>query len=108
MMMYMEPLKIIVLSSILFVWVVRYDNIITEFKQYNYPNWLRDLVGILKISFAIMINQSNPYVIKTGAVGIAFLMTAAVFTHLRVKNPVQKMLPSLSLLIISLLIYFSN
>lgn len=106
--LFIETLKIVVLSSILFVWVVRYDNIIQEFNHYKYPSWLRDLVGILKISFAIMINQNNVLVVKVGAVGIAFLMTAAVATHIRVKNPIHKMLPSTALLIISLFIYFNN
>ena len=50
-----EILQIITASSILFVWTVRYENIIKEFQQYQLPTWLRDMVGILKISFAIML-----------------------------------------------------
>ena len=45
-------LKTIVAGSIFFVWVVRYREIIEEFKVYELPTWLRDLVGILKLSFA--------------------------------------------------------
>ena len=52
---FVEILQIITATSILFVWVVRYENIITEFQQYQLPIWLRDMVGILKISFAIML-----------------------------------------------------
>ena len=47
-----DGLKILVGVSILFVWVVRYHNIVEEFKLYHLPDWLRDLVGILKITFA--------------------------------------------------------
>ena len=50
-----EVLQVVTASSILFVWVVRYDNIITEFQQYQLPVWLRDMVGILKLSFSIML-----------------------------------------------------
>ena len=50
-----EILQIITATSILFVWIVRYENIIKEFQQYQLPVWLRDLVGILKISLAIML-----------------------------------------------------
>ena len=50
-----EILQVITASSILFVWVVRYENIITEFQQYQLPVWLRDMVGILKLSFSIML-----------------------------------------------------
>ena len=45
-----EALKIISGVAIFFVWVVRYDNIKKEFNEYQLPTWLRDLVGILKIS----------------------------------------------------------
>ena len=55
----MHPLTIslqaLVAASIFFVWVVRYFNIVEEFKQYGLPNWLRDLVGILKMTFALML-----------------------------------------------------
>ena len=36
-------LRIVVLVTILFVWVVRYDNIRNEFREYKLPKWLRDL-----------------------------------------------------------------
>ncbi len=39
------PLQALVAASIFFVWVVRYDNIIQEFKQYGLPHWLRDLAA---------------------------------------------------------------
>ena len=48
-------LQIITASSVFFVWVVRYENIIEEFEYYKLPTWLRDLVGILKVSFGIML-----------------------------------------------------
>ena len=44
-------LQIVTATSILFVWVVRYKNIIEEFEQYNLPSWLRDVVGIFKDFF---------------------------------------------------------
>ena len=50
-----EALKIISSVAIFFVWVVRYDNIKKEFVEYNLPSWVRDLVGILKLSFATML-----------------------------------------------------
>ncbi|MBC7714219.1 MAG: DoxX family protein [Rhizobacter sp.] len=102
-----EVLKIIVFSSILFVWVIRYTNIVEEFKSYGYPNWLRDVVGILKISFAIMLLNQSEQISKIGAGGIAALMLAALFTHFKVKNPYFKILPSLTLLVFSLAIIFN-
>jgi hypothetical protein len=103
---YTEILKIIIFSSILFVWVIRYANIVQEFKSYGYPDFLRDIVGILKISFAIMLMNQSEQVVKLGASGIAALMLAALVTHFKVKNPFFKMLPSLTLFCASLIIIF--
>jgi hypothetical protein len=105
---YPDVLKIIVFSSILFVWVIRYANIVEEFKSYGYPEWLRDIVGILKISCAIMLMNHSEQVAKIGASGIAVLMLAAVLTHFKVKSSFSKILPSLTLLMASLIIIFQS
>ena len=59
-----EIFKIIILVSILYVWVVRYQNIINEFNLYNLPSWFRDLIGILKISFGIMLFSNNHKIVS--------------------------------------------
>ena len=100
-----EVFKIFVFASILFVWVVRYKNIIEEFRAYQYPDWLRDLVGILKLSFAIMLIRENVVIVMVGATGIMSLMLAALITHLKVKSPFPKMLPSLTLFFLCLAIF---
>jgi uncharacterized membrane protein YphA (DoxX/SURF4 family) len=99
-------LQMLVATSIFFVWVVRYDNIVEEFKQYGLPPWLRDLVGILKMTFALMLLVGIarwPFAL-VGSVGIVVLMGAAFATHLRIKNPPFKMLPSVTLLVLSAVI----
>ena len=103
-------LQIFVASSIFYVWVVRYANITEEFKEYRLPDWLRDLVGVLKITFAVMLlaGIARERFAILGAVGIVVLMIGAVITHLRVKNPVFKMLPAFTLLILSAVIAFVN
>ena len=103
-------LQTFVAASIFFVWVVRYANIVEEFKQYRLPDWLRDLVGILKMTFALMllIGIERGLFAIIGGAGIAILMGAAVMIHLRVRNPAFKMLPSLSLLIFSVTIAWVN
>ncbi len=96
--------KTVVFSAVLFVWVIRYQNIVEEFKHFAYPNWLRDLVGISKVTSVVLIMNSDPSLVKLGATVISVLMVAAFVTHLKVKNPVAKMLPSLTLLALNLLI----
>ena len=105
-----EVLQVLTASSILFVWVVRYDNIITEFQQYQLPVWLRDMVGILKLSFSIMLlvgiyDEKFKYL---GSSGLILLMLAALLTHVKVKNPFYKALPSLTLLTFSTIILLSQ
>jgi uncharacterized membrane protein YphA (DoxX/SURF4 family) len=103
-------LQALVAASVFFVWVVRYANIVQEFRQYGLPDWLRDLVGILKMTFSAMllIGIERPRFAVVGGIGIAILMGAAVVTHLRMKNPVLKMLPSLTLLVLSAAIALIN
>ncbi len=103
-------LQALVAASIFFVWVIRYDNIIAEFKQYRLPDRLRDFVGILKLTLALLLLigiERKPFAIA-GGLGIAALMAGAFVTHLRVKNPPAKMAPCLLLLILSLGIAFIN
>ena len=52
-------LRIVALVTILFVWVIRYDNIKNEFREYKLPKWLRDLVGVLKITCAALMNSNE-------------------------------------------------
>ena len=103
-------LQALVAASVFFVWVVRYANIVQEFERYGLPDWLRDLVGILKTTFALMllIGIDHLPLAVVGGIGIAILMGAAVVIHLRVKNPVFKMLPSLTLLVMSAAIALIN
>jgi len=103
-------LQAFVAAAIFFVWVVRYQNIIVEFKHFGLPDWLRDSVGTLKLglSLLLLVGIERPDIAAIGGLGIAALMACAFATHVRVKNPVYKMLPSLSLLVISLIIVFIN
>lgn len=98
-------LKIIVASSVFFVWVVRYENIISEFNQYQLPDWLRDTVGILKISFTAMLFFEDSNLILLGSIGIILLMLAALGTHIKIKNSIEKMFPAIIVLLIAVIIF---
>lgn len=101
-----QVLKVIAFSSILFVWVIRYQNIVEEFKFFGYPAWLRDFVGIMKISFAILILSTETTSLRIGSAGIVVLMLGALVTHLKVRNPFHKMIPSFLLLCLSVVFFF--
>ena len=102
-----DLLRILLSVSLFFVWVVRYDNIVKEFKHdYNLPDWLRDIVGIIKLSCAGMILTNDIQLQIVSLAAIAFLMCAAVVTHIRIKNPIQKMIPAIVLLTFCLCMLF--
>ena len=101
----LEVLKVITLSSVFFVWFVRYENIVQEFKKYGYSDKLRDFVGILKLTSVILIQSSNPLIFKLGSVSLGILMLAAVITHIKTKNPLIEMLPSFTLMVFSILLF---
>ncbi len=92
----LESLKIFVAVSIFYVWVPRYFNIVEEFKQYNYPDQLRDIVGILKLTFAFMLIAKDGQYVVLASGGLIILMFAAFITHIRVKNNYKLFFPSMS------------
>ncbi|MAV65166.1 MAG: hypothetical protein CMG00_08265 [Candidatus Marinimicrobia bacterium] len=102
-----EILKLIATVSILFVWFIRYENIVKEFKDYGYPDWFRDFIGILKISFIFMLHSSTYHVNFFGAIGITFLMLGAVITHIRVRDSLGNTIASIAMLFISLILLYS-
>ena len=103
-----ELIKIVSSVAIFFVWVVRYENIRKEFNDYNLPTWLRDLTGILKLSFAWMLHSSNPGMVVVGSSGITLLMLAAVATHVRLKSTFRRYIASVTMLLLSItILYFS-
>tara|TARA_Y100001936_G_scaffold99779_1_gene98023 strand:- start:221 stop:553 length:333 start_codon:yes stop_codon:yes gene_type:complete len=103
---FLECLKIFVAVSIFYVWVPRYFNIVEEFKQYKYPDQLRDIVGILKLTFAFMLVAKDGQYVVLASGGLIVLMSAAFITHLRVKNNYKLFFPSMSQIIMNSYILF--
>ena len=103
-----EALMVIAGVAVFFVWVVRYENIKKEFVHYNLPRWLRDLVGILKLSFGAMLQFSNTGIVQLGALGFTILMSAAVVPHIRLKSSFREYIASVAMLAISLIILANN
>ena len=105
---FINILKIISTVTIFFVWAFRYENIIKEFNEYGLPDWLRDFVGILKLSFSAMLISSSDELILIGSAGISILMFCALGTHVRINNKLFKMIPSLTLMSFSIIIFTST
>ena len=98
--------KTILSISIFFLWVVRYKNMIEEFKGYNYPYWFRDFTGILMLSFSAMIMKNKTELIILGCLGIIIQMLGALWTHYMVQNPLRKTIPAFAVLGVCIFILY--
>ena len=108
--LFFNLIRIFISSSVFFVWIVRYENIKKEFEVFKIHESIRDLVGILKLSLAIMllisIYDENYRIIS--AIGISIFMFFALLTHLKFKNYSYKIIPSLFLFLLSSLLIIYN
>ena len=98
--------QIIVSTSVIIVWVFRRENIVVEFEQYGISDTIRDVVGALKISLATILILGiwyNEFLIYA-SLAMAFLMICAQYFHAKARNPFNKFIPSLLLLVLCLFI----
>ena len=102
--------QLIVAISVLIVWVFRYDNIVVEFKHYGYSDLLRNAVGASKISISAIMIMGIWFneVIVYASLSMAFFMLCAQASHLKVKNPIVKFIPSFVFLLMSLFVAAFN
>jgi uncharacterized membrane protein YphA (DoxX/SURF4 family) len=112
-------LQIIIALGIFNVWVLRFrkasdwrggaaNNMQEEFETYGLPDWSMKVVGALKLVMALMLVIGIWYepLVLPAALGIAVLMVGAIGMHVKIKDPLKRSLPALSLLLLSLLVAF--
>jgi len=70
------------------------ENMVQEFKTYGYPMWFFYLIFACKVSFAsilvLAIILPDPILTLIGAGGMFALMSGALLSHLKVKDPVGR------------------
>jgi len=98
--------QLIVAFSIAYVWIFRFDNIIIEFNQYGLNSVTRNIVGAAKIALSTLLVAGiwYPSLVLVPALLLAFLMISAQYFHFKIRNPWQKRVASLLLLILCLFI----
>jgi len=109
--------QLIIALGILNVWMLRSgksttwrggdaQNMKEEFEVYGLPEWFMRVVGVMKISFAtlLIVGVWVPGVTPYAAAGMVALMIGAVGMHIKVKDPIRKSLPAMSLLCLSLFV----
>lgn len=113
--------QLVVALGVMNVWLLRQgkptpwrpegaQNMAEEFQRYGFPDGMRKLIGAAKLILAVMLILGIWYPSLAVAAGIAMavLMAGAVGSHLRVRDPLMKSLPSFTLLLISLFIAYAN
>ena len=75
-----------------------------EFAAYGLPEWMFYVVGVLKLSAAIalLLGVLIPSLVIPGASVMAVLMLGAVVMHVKVKDPINKLLPASIVLLMSI------
>ncbi len=114
-------LQLIIAIGLINVWLFRFNkttdyrggnakNMKEEFVAYGLPVWLMYFVGVMKVSIALMLVISFWFeqLLVYNLVALAALMIAAVLMHVKVKDPIKKSYPALSILfMIALIMYFT-
>jgi len=114
-------INLVIALSILNVWLIRFNkktpfrggesnSLKEEFLVYGLPIWFMYFIGFIKISLALLlivgiwINQINIYVIAL----MILLMLGALIMHIKVKDPIKKSMPALSILLLLVVIFMNN
>jgi hypothetical protein len=105
-------LQLVVALGILNVWILRAgrktpyrgggaNSLRGEFATYGLPSWSMYLVGALKIGLALTLLAAIwiPGLAQPAAIALGVLMIGAFTMHLKVKDPIQKALPSIAMLV---------
>ncbi len=112
--------QIIIALGIFNVWVLRYGkptswrggdakNMREEFEVYGLPVWFMGVIGALKLLFATLLIAGVwfPALTMPAALGLAVLMLGAIVMHVKVKDPLQRLLPAVSVLVLCLFVAFA-
>lgn len=81
-----------------------------EFHAYGLSTQCMKIVGFIKVLMAtlLIVGIWYPPFTTIGATIMAALMLAAVLMHMKVKDPVRKSIPAASLLLLSLIVAYTN
>jgi hypothetical protein len=116
-----ELLQIVIALGIVNVWILRRDratrfrpdgaaNIAEEFARYGLSDTVRRLVGGTKLALAalLLIGIAYPVLAVAAAAGIAVLMAGAVGAHIKVRDPLMKLVPALLMLAMSTVVLIAR
>ena len=108
-------LQLLVAFGLLNVWIIRKNrqtsyrgsnaaSLKDEFRAYGLPLWSFYVIGFIKISSALLLLLGLwlPILVFPTALVVTLLMLGALSMHIKVKDPLKKLLPALFMLIFSI------
>lgn len=108
-------LQLFVAFGLLNVWLLRRDkktsyrgsnawSLKEEFSAYGLPLWSFYVIGFIKISSALLLLLGIwiPFLVFPAAFVISLMMLGALCMHIKVRDPVKKLLPALIMLLCSI------
>jgi hypothetical protein len=98
--------QVVIALSIGCVWVLRFDRIAAEFREYGFSDTFRSAIGAAKIALAtlLVVGLWYPPPVVGAALSMALLMGGAQYAHARVRHAWRAFVPSLVLLVLSLFV----
>ena len=109
--------ELVIALALLNVWLLRAgkptqwragqaQNMREEFAAYGLPPWFMWVIGFVKVSLAIflIVGLWLHFLARPAAIGVAILMLGAIAMHAKVKDPLKKAVPALSLLLLSVIV----
>ncbi|TDL75690.1 DoxX family protein [Rhodococcus qingshengii] len=83
---------------------------VDEFRRYGYPGGFRIVTGLVEVIAAVFIISGiwNDQLAAWGGLLIVAIMLGAIFTHIKVKDPVNRMMMPIVLLILGLIVLLIN
>lgn len=108
-------LQLVVAFGLLNVWIIRSNqetpyrgsnsnSLKNEFAAYGLPLWSFYVIGFIKITSAILLLLGLwiPFLVFPSALVVSLLMLGAVCMHIKVRDPLKKLLPALIMLFFSI------
>jgi putative oxidoreductase len=79
--------------------VVGMKALVENFRHFGYPQWFRVVTGSLEAlgGAGILIGIWMPLLAELASAGLTLVMLGAVFTHVRVRDPLKKVAPAIVL-----------
>lgn len=83
--------QFLIASLIITVWVFRFDNIVLEFREYDIPDLIRNIVSVLNISLSLLLIARiwHPHLVFFPALIMDFLIFFAQLTHFKAVTAVN-------------------